>query len=117
MVEGEVQLRSKRELIEQFINENLPVVKPNDNVINEFENYWSDSKQKAFEQLCQEEQMVPEQLAQIFSNYGFCNRLPKQQDIDNALSFKPKILERKTILQRVGVKIQDFIHTFIDGMG
>ena len=117
LVAGEVQLRSKRELIEKFINENLPVMKPNDNVINEFENYWSDSKQKAFEQLCQEEQMVPEQLAQIFSNYGFCNRLPKQQDIDNALSFKPKILERKTILQRVGVKIQDFIHTFIDGMG
>jgi type I restriction enzyme R subunit len=117
LVAGEVQLRSKRELIEKFINENLPVMKPNDNVINEFENYWSDSKRKAFEQLCQEEQMVPEQLAQIVSNYGFYNRLPKQQDIGNALSVKPKILERRTILQRVGVKIQDFIHTFIDGMG
>ena len=26
------------------------------------------------------------------------------------------ILERKTILQRVGDKIQDFINTFIEGM-
>jgi type I restriction enzyme R subunit len=61
--------------------------------------------------------MLPEQLEQIVNNYGFYNRLPKSQDIGNALSFKPKILERKTILQRVGDKIQDFINTFIEGMG
>jgi hypothetical protein len=27
------------------------------------------------------------------------------------------IVERKTVLQRVGDKIQDFINTFIEGMG
>ena len=70
-----------------------------------------------FETLCAEENMVPEQLEQIVKNYGFYNRLTKSQDIVNSLSFKPKILERKTILQRVGDKIQDFINTFIDGMG
>ena len=117
LVAGEVQLRSKRELIEKFIEENLPSLKPKDNVIHEFENYWSENKQKAFETLCAEENMVPEQLEQIVKNYGFYNRLPKSQDIGNALSFKPKILERKTILQRVGDKIQDFINTFIEGMG
>ena len=117
LVAGEVQLRSKRELIEKFVAENLPSLKPKDNVIHEFENYWSENKQKAFETLCTEENMVPEQLEQIVKNYGFYNRLPKSQDIGNALSFKPKILERKTILQRVGDKIQDFINTFIEGMG
>ncbi len=113
-MEGEVQLRSKRELIEQFINENLPVVKPNDNVINEFENYWSHRKRKAFEQLCQEEQMVPEQFVR---NYVFYKRLTKSQAIVNSLSFKPLIKERKTILQLVSDKIQEFINTFVDGMG
>jgi type I restriction enzyme R subunit len=92
-------------------------LKPKDNVIQEFENYWSENKQKAFETLCAEENIMPEQLEQIVKNYGFYNRLPKAQDIGNALSFKPKILERKTILQRVGDKIQDFINTFIEGMG
>ena len=92
-------------------------MKPNDNVINEFENYWSENKQKAFEALCAEENMVPEQLEQIVKNYGFYNRLPKSQDIVNSLSFKPLIKERKNILQRVGDKIQDFINTFIEGMG
>ena len=92
-------------------------MKPKDNVIHEFESYWSENKQKAFEALCAEENMVPEQLEQIVKNYGFYNRLPKSQDIGNTLSFKPKILERKTMLKRVGDKIQDFINTFIEGMG
>jgi type I restriction enzyme R subunit len=117
LVAGEVQLRSKRELIEKFVAENLPSLKPKDNVIQEFENYWSENKQKAFEALCAEENMVPEHLEQIVKNYGFYNRLPKSQDIGNALSFKPLIKERKNILQRVGDKIQDFINTFIEGMG
>lgn len=45
------------------------------------------------------------------------NRLPKLQDSEKALSIKPKILERKTILARVGDKIQNFIDTFFEGMG
>jgi len=43
--------------------------------------------------------------------------LPRDKEIADALSFKPKILERKTILERVADKIQTFIHTFIEGMG
>ena len=101
----------------KFVAENLPSLKPKDNVIHEIENYWTENKQKAFEALCAEENMVPEHLEQIVKNYGFYNRLPKSQDIGNALSFKPLIKERKTILQRVGDKIQDFINTFIEGMG
>jgi type I restriction enzyme R subunit len=64
-----------------------------------------------------EENMLLEQLKQIVRNYGFYNRLPKSQDIGNALSFKPKILERKTILQRVGDKIQDFLIRLLKGWG
>ena len=45
------------------------------------------------------------------------NRLPEIQDIGKALSIKPKILERKTILSRVCDKIQNFIDTFIEGNG
>jgi type I restriction enzyme R subunit len=36
----------------KFVAENLPSLKPKDNVIQEFENYWSENKQKAFEALC-----------------------------------------------------------------
>ncbi len=35
----------------------------------------------------------------------------------SALSFKPKILQRKSIIERVAEKIKTFIDTFIEGMG
>jgi type I restriction enzyme R subunit len=42
--------------------------------------------------------------------------LPREQEIVGALSFKPKILQRKSIIERVADKIQAFINTFIEGM-
>ena len=36
---GEIQLCSRRTLIEAFIEENLPKLKPNENVIQAFEGY------------------------------------------------------------------------------
>jgi type I restriction enzyme R subunit len=117
MVAGEIQLRSKRELIEQFIEENLPKLQPTDNVIGAFEGYWSAHKKTAFEQLCADEKIQPEQLQKLLQDYEYYNRLPRPQEIKEALSYQPKMLERKPILTRVGEKIQAFIDTFIEGMG
>lgn len=117
LVAGEVQLRSKRALIEAFIDENLPKLKPKDNVIAEFESFWTAHKQKAFEQLCNDEKIQPAQLEKLLQTYVFANRLPRDQEIKKALNFEPRILERKSILERVGGKIQLFINTFVEGMG
>jgi len=114
---GEMQLRSKKLLIQTFIDENLPNIKPTDNVIAAFESFWADNKQQAFSALCAEEQIVPEQLEKLLNYYTFANQLPSGQEIVSALSFKPKILQRKSIIERVGAKIKAFIDTFIEGMG
>lgn len=117
MVAGEVQLRSKRELIKRFIEENLPKLKPTDNVIESFENYWSVHKMDAFSKLCQEEKLNSAELEKLLNTYSFANRLPRDEEIVGALTFKPKILERKPLLERVAGKIKEFIDTFIEGMG
>jgi type I restriction enzyme R subunit len=117
LVAGEIQLRSKRQLIEQFIEENLPKLQPNDNVIGEFESYWARNKQVALTKLCQEENIQPQALEKLINNYTFANRLPRDQEIIESLAFKPKALERKPILIRVAEKIQSFIDTFVEGMG
>ena len=117
LVAGEIQLRSKRQLIEQFIEENLPKLKPNEDVISAFETYWSNHKQAAFKKLCEDESIVPDKFVKVLQTYEFQNRLPRDGEIVEALSFKPKILDRKSILERVSDKIQDFINTFVEGMG
>ena len=55
--------------------------------------------------------------AVIANDYTFANRLPRDQEIVSALSFKPKARQRKSIIERVADKIKAFINTFIEGMG
>ncbi|MDP1559254.1 MAG: type I restriction endonuclease subunit R [Nitrosomonas sp.] len=117
LVAGEVQLRSKRALIEAFIEENLPKLKPNENVIQAFEKYWTVNKKEAFSKLCTEENLSPQELEKILNHYTFANRLPRDQEIVDTLNFKPRILERKPIIERVADKIKSFIDTFVEGMG
>lgn len=114
---GDVKLRSKRELIQAFIEENLPKLKPEEDVIGAFEGFWDGKQKEAFGKLCQEENIDPEGLQKILGTYAFANRLPREQEIVGTLTYKPKILERKTILQRIAEKIRAFIDTFIEGMG
>jgi type I restriction enzyme R subunit len=114
---GNAQLRSKRVLIEAFIAENLTASNSSDDVMERFAEFWTEHQQKAFEQLCTDENIVPEQLQKLLNNYTFANDLPKNQEIKSALNFKPKILESKTIVERIKDKIQAFIDTFIEGMG
>jgi type I restriction enzyme R subunit len=117
LLSGEVQLRSKKELIEKFINENLPFIDDTDDIADAFEAFQDEEKRKALEQLCEEEKLSPEKLNEVIGDYLFTERTPLPDDIVDMLEVKPKILERKTVVERVTEKIVNFVKTFIDGMG
>ena len=44
LLSGDIELRSKRELIEKFIKENLPQIDDDDSIVEEFEKYWQDER-------------------------------------------------------------------------
>lgn len=117
MISTETNLRSKKLLIEAFIANNLPQLNDDDSLEASFEEFWDTQKQLAAQELCQQEQLSEEGFKHMIENYLFANRQPREQEIANALLFKPSILQRKTILKRIQEKIETFIETFIDGMG
>lgn len=114
---GEAQLRSKKKLIEKFISENLPFIKDADNVPDEFSEFWNMEKIKALQALCKEENLIKDKLFKIIDAYLFTGRKPLRDTIVDTLEVKPKLLQRKKIVERVTEKILDFINTFDDGMG
>jgi type I restriction enzyme R subunit len=116
LLEGQVQLRSKRRLIEKFINENIPNITDTDQVENEFEEFWNIEREKALSDLCETEKIDNEKLRNVISEYLFAQRLPLTADIDNMLELKPKLLERKAVFARIKDKINEFINTFIEGV-
>ena len=116
LVSGEADLRSKRKLIEQFINENMIEGSPSEDIESDFTNFWDNEKSKAFETLCKDENLITEELKKVIDNYLYTERKPLREAIVKTLQEKPKILERKSIVVRVTQKIVDFVETFINGM-
>jgi type I restriction enzyme R subunit len=116
LLANDVELRSKRELIEEFINNSLPVINNAEDIPNEFEEFWSIKQKESFEKLCREENIAPERVSEIIEEYIFNHRTPLPDTIIKLLETKPKILERKPIIERITNKILDFVDTFINGM-
>ena len=102
---------------EEFIEKTLPTLQTNDNVISKFETYWGDHKNSAFKQLCAEENIAPDNLEKIIHEYEFANKFPRKNVIKSALTYQPRVIESKTIVERIAIKIRDFLDTYIEGMG
>jgi len=114
---GETQLRSKKELIEKFIDQNLPHIKDVDDIPDAFEAFWNTEKLAAFNGLCEKEQLIPDNVLKVIEAYVFSGRTPLRDSIVATLKVKPKILQRKKIVERVKAQIMDFIKQFDDGLG
>lgn len=109
---GTVQLRSKRELIEKFINDHLMQLDDSDAIERAFETFWDTEKLKAFDALCKEENLNTDALKKVIETYIYDERIPLKDDVETTLNIKPKLLERKVILPRVLDKIVAFVEKF-----
>ncbi|SDF11272.1 type I restriction enzyme, R subunit [Pricia antarctica] len=117
MLSSEAQLRSKKELIERFIEENLPLIRDSDLVADEFDSFWTNEKKKAIKNLSQEENLDNKRLIDTISNYLFTQKEPLRDEVIAVMKERPSLRERATSSERVLAKIKGFIETFIEGMG
>lgn len=111
---SEPELRSKKELIEKFINKNIPEINDSDQLDDAFEKFWSDEREEAFIKFCNQENLVPEKMQTLIDSYLYTSRKPRGSDFSVALTEQPKIRERKTMLDRISSKFSEFISTFFD---
>lgn len=114
ILNSNAQLRSKRELIERFINDTLINIKNSDDVEDEFEKFWDSEKIVAFDFLCKEENLNKEEVKKVVDTYLYDQRIPLANDIAKTLIIKPKLLERKRIVPRILDKILSFVDMFYE---
>ena len=117
IVGQEVQLRSKRDLIEKFINERMPTIDSDDSIEAVFQNFWNQERTVAVQQLCLKEKLKLEAVNQMISDYKFSGKEPLRETVLNACNEKPKLLERKKIFDRVVSQLLDIINKFDDAIG
>jgi type I restriction enzyme, R subunit len=117
ILSGDSDLRSKRELIERFIKENLPIIEDSETIPQEFDKFWSEEQVKAFNKIVTEENLSPERTEQLIENYLFSEQEPLRDEVlDLIEGTKPTILERKKTGDRILDKIVTFVKTFVSGI-
>ena len=87
-----------------------------DRITDEFDLFWNKKQREAFERLCMEENIKADNLTTIISEYLWTERKPLPDTIVSLLDTKPKLLERKPVVERITEKILNFVDVFINGM-
>ncbi|MCK5468775.1 MAG: type I restriction endonuclease subunit R, partial [Cyclobacteriaceae bacterium] len=116
LLAGEVELRSKRELIEKFIEENLPHIDDVDAIPDEFEKFWNDQKVLALGKLCEEENLDRMQFQSLIDTYIYSEQEPLRDDVFKCLDNRPSVLQARTIGERIIVKMKEFVEVFVKEM-
>ncbi|THV61300.1 type I restriction endonuclease subunit R [Flagellimonas alvinocaridis] len=116
LIAGEAELRSKRELIEKFIQNNLPKINEAEDVENVFKSYWAEETKRALEDLSNTEALQKDKVEDIINDYLFTGRMATEDEVIETLKIQPSVLQRESISNRVTTKIMDFIKTFINGV-
>ena len=117
LLNNEITLRSKRELIEKFILENLPVIENSDEVPEAFDTYWNKEQEEAFSKLVTEENLSAGKTEKLIENYLFAERQPLRDEVLELIDGdKPSVLHRKKLGDRILKRLMDFVETFMNGM-
>ena len=117
LLTGDVNLRSKKELIEKFIDDTLNNLEDGEEIEEAFQSYWGEEKLKAFNQLCEQENLDKEKIQSIVDEYLFANQVVSfNQKIDGALLTRETLLKRKKTIDRVKEKILSFMEIYIEGI-
>jgi type I restriction enzyme R subunit len=116
LLAGDITLRSKKELIERFIDEHL-VGKNVTNIQETFETYWNEKQIEAFQSICKEENLAETNIERIIEEKLYANDVPElREKIRKAMKESQSILVRQQSIPRIIDKINNFINTFIEGM-
>lgn len=117
MLASEVQLRSKRDLIEKFIQQNMPLIQPGEDVGEAFNVFWDQEKETTLTAICDEEGLDREKFDKLVDHFNFSGQNPLRDDVVAALKVQPKILDRRKVVNRVLDRLIGFIRTFEDDLG
>ncbi|CAM3084637.1 type I restriction endonuclease subunit R [Flavobacterium frigoris] len=113
---GDIKLRSKRELIQKFIDENMPHIKDGDAIEEEFEKFWQEQKVLALGKLCEEEHLDKAQFKALIDAYIYSGREPIKDEVFQCLDNRPSILQARVIGDRIIAKMKEFVELFEKGM-
>ena len=115
LLNSDLKLRSKKELIEKFIQKQLPLITDAEQVLEEFDQFVYIERQNALKEMSKDEQLDPSKLEKVIGEYLFSDKQPLRDDIVGTMLQRPSLKERSSKIERVTHKIFDFVNTYVSG--
>lgn len=111
LLDGSEELRSKRELIEKFLEENLPLIPEKQDVEVEFDFYLKKEKEEAIEKFMVEENLYEDRLKETIGEYDFSRKLDRDM-VKSTFMEKLGLKERRVKIEIVANTIKDLVDRF-----
>lgn len=103
-------LKSKKELFEKFINENLNIESQND-LENEILDFFDKEREKAIDELVEKENLKKDKIKSFVLDYEFSNKY-RDEYIKEAFIEKLGLLQRKKKTELIKHKLKDVLDKF-----
>ena len=115
LISSDISLHDKQDLIQKFIEENMPKMINGQSVQTAFSEFWDAEKEQAYQHLCKEENLKPEAMKQVLEHYEFTKRLPRKEELKDLPNYKVKLFERENVFSNLLVKTRQLIEKFYVG--
>ncbi|QSG83960.1 type I restriction endonuclease subunit R [Acinetobacter indicus] len=115
LISSDISLHDKQDLIQKFIEENMPKMINGQSVQDAFAQFWDIEKEQAYQQLCEQENLKPEVMKDVLKHYEFTQRLPRKEELKDLPNYKVKLFERDTVFSNLLVKTRQLIEKFYVG--
>ena len=116
-VGGDIELRSKRELIQKFIDSTLPSLSSSAEIPDSFEEFWEQERLSAFQALVKEEQLDADKLEKVIDRYIYTGTKPlPDPDIIELIKRPLTLTERIPTRTRVLERVMEYVDTYIHGV-
>lgn len=116
LIGSDISLHDKQDLIQKFIEENMPKMINGQSVQVAFAQFWDAEKEQAYQHLCKEENLKPEAMKTVLDNYEFTKRLPRKEELKDLPNYKVKLFERESVFNQLWDRTRKFIQTFYTGL-
>jgi type I restriction enzyme, R subunit len=115
LLNSEVTLRSKRKLIEKFMNEQLGKIQDIATIQAEFERFWEQERNKRLQKIVAEEDLWADKTMKLIDDYLFSQQKPLRDEVLKLRKgAQPSILKRQQLSDKLIERIIDYVNTFVN---
>ncbi len=113
LFDRDAQMRKKKDLIQKFIEKNLPKISKSDDVEKAFSEFWTSERSASLKKIAQKEKIPVEKFEYLIGEYLYSQKLPNGQDIIDLLPGGiPRIRDRQGIIDRIKSALQNIVDIF-----